>query len=61
MIGDYKEVFFDVYCPTCKHRNEPEVKYDEKGKVEYDTCNQCLTVPARIDSHKPEKWEGAIE
>ena len=61
MIGDYKEVFFDAYCPTCKHKDEPEVIYDDKGKTVSDRCNECLTIPARIDSHKPELWEESTE
>lgn len=58
MIGDYKEVFFDVYCETCKHKSEPPVIYEENSdKVVSTRCNDCLTIPARIDSHKPEYWE----
>lgn len=48
MIGDYKIVFFDQYCETCKHEEEPETS---------DKCAECLDIPARIDSHKPENWE----
>ena len=48
MIGDYKIVEFDKYCSTCKHK-----KRSEHSKV----CNECLTIAARIDSHKPENYE----
>ena len=57
MEAQYKEVFFDVYCPTCKHKDEPEVIYDKDGKDVSDRCNECLTTPARLYSHKPELWE----
>ena len=46
--GDYKEVFFDVYCPTCKHRDKPESE---------DPCDECLDNPANVDSHKPVNWK----
>lgn len=44
----YSEVFFDVYCPTCKHR-----KLD--GTEE--PCNECLDNPTNLYSHKPVKFE----
>lgn len=44
MIGDYKEVFFDIYCPACEHYRKPEVA---------DPCAECLDNPAMVDSHKP--------
>lgn len=47
----FKEVFFDVYCPTCKYKDDPDDGFKEP-------CNECLTIPARENSHKPEKWEG---
>ena len=47
---NYKEVFFDVYCPTCKYK-------DLKDDGEQEPCNECLTIPARQYSHKPENWE----
>ena len=48
MIGDYKIVEFDKYCPTCRWKNRSE---------HFSICNECLTNPARIDSHKPECYE----
>lgn len=48
MIGDYKEVFFDVYCPQCKHYRKPE---------KLNPCDECLDTPAVVDSHKPINFE----
>lgn len=48
MEGDYKEVYFDQYCKTCKHK---EVWEGE------DPCAECLDEPYNVDSHKPVKWE----
>lgn len=44
----YKEVYFDTYCSTCKHKS---VKDDE------DPCDECLSEPINLYSHKPVKWE----
>lgn len=41
-------VNFDGYCSSCTHKNT-----DENG----DPCNDCLTIPAREDSRKPEYYE----
>ncbi len=41
-------VNFDMYCPGCKHFTKSENE---------EPCESCLTVPARKDSHKPERWE----
>lgn len=48
MCDDYKEVYFDVYCNTCKYRDMNETK---------DPCHECLNEPVNIYSHKPVKWE----
>lgn len=48
MIGDYKEVYFDKYCQTCKY---------EKTSDADDPCDECLDNPGNIDSHKPVKWK----
>lgn len=45
---NFKEVYFHLYCPTCK--------YSEKKEAD-DPCYDCLTIPARQDSHKPEMYE----
>lgn len=43
-----KEVFFYEYCPKCQYyRNEEE---------DYPCCD-CLAVPSRQDSHKPEYYK----
>lgn len=41
-------VSFDMYCPSCKNVDVPDTK---------EPCNTCLSIPARQDSRKPEKWE----
>ena len=51
MIGDNKEVYFQKYCPTCKHEEVPED--DPEG-----ACWDCINAPANQDSHKPVNWEG---
>ncbi len=43
-----KIVDFEHYCPTCEFSNIADVE---------DPCNDCLTVPAREYSHKPEKYQ----
>lgn len=48
MIGDFKEVRFDLYCPSCKHEDTAESE---------DPCCECLAIPARVDSHCPEKYD----
>lgn len=40
----YKEVYFDKYCNTCKSKNVKEFKYP---------CNECLSNPINLYSHKP--------
>ena len=44
----YKEVYFHEYCKTCKHR---EVKDAD------EPCNECLSEPINVHSHKPVKWK----
>ena len=48
MVGDYKEVFFDIYCETCKYKKRPETA---------NPCWDCLEEPVNVDSHKPVYWE----
>lgn len=43
-----KEVIFADYCYRCKHK--------DKGNTE-EPCDECVSVPARPNSHKPEKYE----
>ena len=48
MDSDNKEVRFDIYCQTCKHKDLNEVK---------DPCNDCLAVSIREGTEKPDRWE----
>lgn len=45
---DYKEVYFDKYCKTCKHKDLKEEEFP---------CDICLEEPTNLNSHKPVKWE----
>lgn len=48
MDSDYKEVYFDEYCKTCKHEKAQE--------TEGSPCDECLDNPINLYSHKPVKW-----
>lgn len=48
IIGETREVHFNEYCETCKHRD-----LSEKD----DPCFDCLDEPVNVNSHKPVKWE----
>ena len=50
MEGDNKEVYFNKYCPWCKHEEISES--DPNGP-----CWDCLEYPVNQDTHKPVKWE----
>lgn len=52
MEDEFKIVDFYTYCDTCKYKNNPEVD---------EPCNDCLTIPARSHSHKPEYYNGNEE
>ena len=52
MNENYKEVYFEQYCKTCRH---------EKLEEKYDPCNDCLGEPFNAGSHKPANWEGKNE
>ena len=45
---DYKEVYFNEYCKTCKYLGIDDVK---------DPCNECLSEPVNLHSHKPVYYE----
>ncbi len=47
--SELKEVRFDIYCKSCKHRD-----LHEKQRP----CNECLEVGMREGTAKPEYWEG---
>ena len=48
MSENYKEVYFDQYCKTCKYKDMKETD---------DPCDECLYEPMNLYSHKPVKWE----
>lgn len=48
MRDDYKEVYFDQYCKTCKYEKQEEKK---------SPCNECLENPVNLQSVKPVYWE----
>lgn len=48
MEDNYKEVYFDQYCKTCKYENLPETD---------DPCDECLQETVNVYSHKPVKWK----
>ena len=48
MQYDYKEVYFDQYCKTCKCRDRSE--YEEP-------CEECTSNPVSLNSHRPVKYE----
>ena len=48
MEEGYKEVYFNEYCKNCKHKDKKE---DESP------CDECLSEPANLHSHKPVKFE----
>lgn len=50
MLGDLKEVYFNQYCYRCKNKETAE---------SVEPCCDCLSIPGRTDSHKPEKYEPA--
>ena len=49
MEDNYKEVYFHLYCPNCKHTDADA--WD-------DPCDECLNNPSNIDSHKPINYDG---
>lgn len=44
----YKEVYFDKYCKTCKHKDLKETEAP---------CDECLCESLNLDSHKPVRYE----
>lgn len=42
------EVYFYKYCKRCKYKNLRE---------EEDPCNECLSNPLNVESHKPINFE----
>lgn len=48
MDDNMKEVYFSEYCEKCKNHDTKETD---------EPCNECLDIPMRYNSHKPEKFE----
>lgn len=48
MDSDYKEVYFDKYCETCKYMDAPETE---------EPCAGCLDQPINLYSHKPVNYK----
>ena len=48
MENHYKFVNFERYCPECQHKT---LKEDDHP------CDECLTYPTNVDSHKPVFWK----
>lgn len=44
----YKEVYFHQYCAKCKH---------EKCSNNDEPCEECLSNPINLYTHKPVKFE----
>lgn len=40
----YKEVYYDIYCETCKHKDAKEWE---------EPCNECIDNFVNLYSHKP--------
>lgn len=47
-MSNMKEVYYEQYCKTCEHSSKAESE---------EPCNECLSEPARQNSHKPIKYE----
>lgn len=43
-VVNEKEVRFDIWCPKCKHHDEPET---------VDPCDACMNEPSNWGSTKP--------
>lgn len=44
----YKEVYFHDYCKSCKYKKV--IENDEP-------CDECLSSPVNVYSHKPVRYE----
>lgn len=47
MDCNYKEVYYDQYCETCKHKDVKDTD---------EPCNECLDKPINLHSHRPVNW-----
>lgn len=50
MNEEQKEVYFDIYCKTCKFCKNKEIE---------SPCDECLDKPTNENSHKPLYYEEA--
>lgn len=50
--NDQKIVQFDKYCKKCKHYEKDENE---------EPCDECLSHPTNVWSHKPMKFEEKTE
>ena len=48
MQYEYKEVYYGEYCKACKHFDVDDAD---------EPCNECLSNPINLHSHKPVKFE----
>ena len=48
MEYEYKEVYFNEYCETCEYADVDDVE---------DPCNECLSEPCNLHSHKPVNYK----
>lgn len=48
-MGEFKEVYFEEYCPHCSHNKTEETD---------EPCNECLATPYNKYSHKPLNYDG---
>ena len=46
---EYKEVYFHGYCKKCKH-------FDKENEHKIP-CDECLSHPVNLHTHKPVKFE----
>lgn len=47
-MDEYKEVYFDKYCKTCKYKKKKDTE---------EPCDECLDNPINLNSHRPVNWE----
>lgn len=47
-MDTFKEVYFNEYCVKCKYKDISEAE---------EPCNECLTQPFMVDSHKPLRFK----
>lgn len=46
--GEMKEVYFDIFCKLCEHKDLPESD---------SPCSECLEIGGRENSHTPEYYK----